>query len=262
MKNVLILGSGRSGTSMLTGILADSGYHLGDRSDYLGINKANPKGFFEDYEVNTINEDLIALNIINIPENIRMRFFRSFTFYRARWLAQIPSFIKFKSNNALDARIKDVVNNKPFCYKDPRFSYTLPVWDKFLNEDTVYLVIYREPWKTAESIVRECNENPAIQEKLKMTYDSALNTWKCMYEFLLKTYNQSNDKSRWMFIHYNQTFERETIQNIEELILVNVNADFAEKHISRTKSSTRTISRKIAHIYKSLNELANYNPEN
>ena len=58
MKNVIILGSGRSGTSMVAGTLAKAGYYMGEQ--LLPANKANPKGFFEDIEVNAINEDILS----------------------------------------------------------------------------------------------------------------------------------------------------------------------------------------------------------
>jgi len=58
MKNCIILGSGRSGTSMLAGCLAKSGYFMGD--NLYPAREANPKGFFEDPEINAINEMLIA----------------------------------------------------------------------------------------------------------------------------------------------------------------------------------------------------------
>ena len=53
IRDGLILGSGRSGTSMLAGTLSAAGYYIGDC--LIEANEANPKGFFEDYEVNAIN---------------------------------------------------------------------------------------------------------------------------------------------------------------------------------------------------------------
>ncbi|NIM13858.1 MAG: sulfotransferase family protein, partial [Candidatus Aminicenantes bacterium] len=54
MKNCLILGSGRSGTSMIAGILHKAGYFMGD--NLYPPRSANPKGFFENWEINEINE--------------------------------------------------------------------------------------------------------------------------------------------------------------------------------------------------------------
>ena len=50
VKNCLILGSGRSGTSMIAGILHKAGYFMGD--NLYPPRSANPKGFFENWEIN------------------------------------------------------------------------------------------------------------------------------------------------------------------------------------------------------------------
>lgn len=47
------------------------------------------------------------------------------------------------------------------CYKDPRFSYTLPAWLPYLH-DTRMICIFREPGLTAESIVTECRTMPYL----------------------------------------------------------------------------------------------------
>ena len=57
-RNCLILGSGRSGTSMAAGILARAGYFMG--AELWPADIGNPKGYFEDREVNKINDELIA----------------------------------------------------------------------------------------------------------------------------------------------------------------------------------------------------------
>ena len=58
MRNCIILGSGRSGTSMVAGSVAGAGYHMGDQLHAARI--SNPKGFFESSEINDINEALLA----------------------------------------------------------------------------------------------------------------------------------------------------------------------------------------------------------
>ena len=58
MHNVIILGSGRSGTSMIAGALTKAGYYIGDNP--YPPRKTNPKGFFETREVNHVNEILLA----------------------------------------------------------------------------------------------------------------------------------------------------------------------------------------------------------
>jgi len=252
MKNVIILGSGRSGTSMLAGSLANAGFYLGDYANYLGKNKANPKGFFEDYEVNTINEDILKKTIpFTIPEKIRRKYFKSFTFYRARWLARIPAFIKIRTNKSIDNRIMKVINNEPFCLKDPRFSYTLPIWQKYFNVNTRYIVVFREPNKTAESIVRECKESLALKP-IKMDKKSALSVWEFMYNNILKNYAADSNKQNWMFIHYNQIFDVQKVKELESFIDCKIDLSFPDKKISRSNEGNKPTDEKIDLIYNKL----------
>ena len=57
MKNALILGSGRSGTSMLAEVLHKSGYDLGP--DLMPPAEGNPHGYYESFCIEAINEDLL-----------------------------------------------------------------------------------------------------------------------------------------------------------------------------------------------------------
>ncbi len=259
MKNLIILGSGRSGTSMAAGIFYKSGYYMGERPEYLKVNSSNPKGFFEDYEVNTINEDILKKTIPNFPEKIRRRFFSSYTFYRARWLARIPLGKKIKSDVDIDRRIKNCTLRQPFCYKDPRFSYTLPVWSKFLPSDTCFLVVFRHPYQTSESIVRECGESPALR-KLKMNRHISLNIWVYMYAHILKYYENSNHKQAWYFMHFDQFFDSHQLKELESFSKARVDMGFADKKLSRTSIPEEIKEKRLKTIYSRLNTLAEYQP--
>ena len=255
--NLIILGSGRSGTSMFTGALANSGYYLGENPNYLGSNKSNPKGFFEDLEVNTINEDILKKSLIDIPEKIRRSFFPGYTFYRARWLSRMPLNYFPKSDKEIERRIVKVLSNDPFCLKDPRFSYTLPAWQNFLPENTRYLVVYRHPYLTARSILRECDESPALR-KLKMDHDSALKVWRLMYSHILKTYAEEVDKQNWSFVHYDQVYDKDKIDSLESFLKVKVDTGFVEKKFSRSGGSLGKFTGKDKKIYSILNQLSAY----
>ncbi len=261
MYNLLILGSGRSGTSMITGSLANNGYNFGDDFSYLGKNVANPKGFFEDYEVNTINEDILALHVIHIPEKLRKVFFPSTTFYRSRWLARISKNKSiYKSSLQIDEKIKNLLLKTPFCFKDPRFSYTLPVWLRNISSDTKFVVVFREPEKTAESIVRECNESKNLS-RLKMNKKIALQIWYCMYSHILRNYKTYPAKDKWFFIHYDQIFDNQILESLEHFTGAVIKTDFAEKRLSRTNEMVSLSHKKSAAIYSSLCKLASYKLE-
>ena len=56
--NLFVLGCGRSGTSLVAGLFRNAGYFMGE--NLLRPRDGNPLGFFEDREVNSINEELIG----------------------------------------------------------------------------------------------------------------------------------------------------------------------------------------------------------
>ncbi len=255
MHNIIVLGSGRSGTSMITGILEKAGCFTGEKSDYLKSNKSNPKGFFEDKDVNTINEDILKETLITIPETIRKLFFPSFTFYRARWLAKLPLNKIIKSTEGINRRIKNILKKEPFCYKDPRFSYTLPIWLKFLDSNTKYIVVYREPSKTINSILRECKENPGLQA-LKMDKSLASKIWVSMYSHILKNYKQSSHKENWIFFHFDQIFNQKKVEQMESFFNLKLDVNFAEKKLSRSVEDEIYVNKKTESIYNQLLKLS------
>jgi hypothetical protein len=48
-KSILVLGSGRSGTSLASGILSKAGYYMGE--NLMPATHTNPKGFFESFDI-------------------------------------------------------------------------------------------------------------------------------------------------------------------------------------------------------------------
>lgn len=257
MKNLLILGSGRSGTSMLAGSLASAGYFFGRNPHYLGKNKSNLKGFYEDFEVNTINEDILKLSLPIIPEKLRKIVFPSYTFYRARWLARLPLNRKINTTEEIQHRIKTIVLNEPFCLKDPRFCYTLPVWEKHLNSATRYVVIFRDPAQTAASILRESKESPGLKN-LRVTRKIALQVWKSTYSHVIKNFHKSSRQKDWFFLHFDQMFDPEVVRKLEVFLEAKIDIEFPEKRISRTRDVVPDYSADVKFLYLQLSKLANY----
>jgi hypothetical protein len=257
MQNAIILGSGRSGTSMLAGSLSGCGYYMGDSYNYLGKDQANPKGYFEDKEINLINEDILKLHLINYPEKIRRRIFPTRTFYRSRWLARIPNYRTItRSNKNINSRIFNLIHHAPFCFKDPRFSYTLPVWKKLLPEETKMLVIFRNPVQTADSIVRLCNESPALRH-LKINTPIALQAWHSMYSHILKNYKADKRKNNWLFIHFDQMFDSTCVKHINEFLNINLSTTFQDPTLSRSKHSDLKLSYQVESTHSKLVLLSN-----
>src|SRR5260370_15008227 len=171
-RNCLILGSGRSGTSMLAGALASAGYYMGEH--LIPAEESIPKGYFEDDEINAINEALLAPVT---PEP-------SCPVYGWRWLASVPVERWPPCSADLARRIQVQTARSPFCFKDPRFCYTLPAWRPFLG-DAVLLCMIREPARTAHSIVKECRHADYLQG-LAMDFSHAVEIWTLMYRHILE----------------------------------------------------------------------------
>lgn len=237
MYNCLILGSGRSGTSMVAGVLRNSGYYLGD--DYIRPRAANPKGFFEDSIVNNINEDILTYSLRHRVSGM----LTSYLPYRVRaslrlempkgalWLAAVHPRTHMAAPPGIDDRIKERVQRVPFCYKDPRLSYTLDIWQRWVPEGTRYVVVFRDPVVTAKSIVREVSESAHLH-CIGMSMSRALRAWGYMYERVLCRERRAAD---YLFVHYDRIASGEATEVISRFLGVAVDASFADKRISRTE---------------------------
>src|SRR5262245_58052284 len=143
MQNVIILGSGRSGTSMVAGLFRHSGAFQG--KELLPATISNPLGYYEDKQLNLLNNALIE-QMLRWPTLNRLRTRisppahtdpRCYWLAAPRWLRHITPTREQRQEMAWFGQ------QGPFCYKDPRFNVTLPVWEQYLPEDTRYLVIFR-----------------------------------------------------------------------------------------------------------------------
>jgi hypothetical protein len=250
MRNCLILGSGRSGTSMLAGTLAKAGYFMGD--NLYPARESNPKGFFEDPVVNGINEEILE------PLNFKLthpigRWFEDYQLtYGQRWLERVPIRSRIPTPASVVDTIKKVTEQVPFCFKDPRFSYTLPVWRPYLK-NTVFLCIFREPAATAASIIKECKDIDYLQG-VNINFDIALEVWTLMYRHIVEKHRHEGE---WLFIHYKQVLNGEILDNLELFTGAAVDRAFPERSLQRS-SVDRVIPTATKRIYKKLCELADF----
>ena len=247
MRNCLILGSGRSGTSMVTGTLSHAGYYMGER--LYPPRRSNPKGFFESPDINGINERLLAPHAPTRCRYPLLRLWRS-SFPSERWLARIPPGTEVESSPRLARRIAVQVGRRPFAFKDPRFCYTLPAWRPHLPEGTVFLCVFREPGRTAASIVRECRRQ---YPDLHLGLDEAFGVWSDMYEHVLVRHRHAG---QWLFVHYEQVIDGSAIPAIEKHVGARVDRDFPDVRLKRTAPG-RAPARASA-IYRELCALAGY----
>lgn len=251
MRNCLITGSGRSGTSMVAGVVASAGYFFGDHP--YKSRDANPTGFFEDAVVNGVNEDILA-KVVPAPPRGPLRFlFDTRPRTRQRWLAQVPVATALPTSPDLDHRIVDLVGRTPFAFKDPRFCYTLPVWRPHLPADTVFVCVFREPGRTTNSILKECRETPYLQG-LRIDFPQALRVWTLMYRHVL---DMHSDEGEWLFLHYDQALDGSAWPRLQRFLKTDVDHGMVTSGLKRSLDRD-DIPSEAAEIYTRLCHRAGY----
>lgn len=275
-KNCIVLGSGRSGTSSVMGLLSDSGYYMGERL-YVG-RPSNPKGFFESGIINQANETILSYALPkrfffreerlfknfywneNLP---RLSFRQHIPVNGQRWLAALPLKTPLYANRAIEKTIKNLVKKKPFCFKDPRFSYTLPIWRKYWDEtNIVYIVIFRHPNSTIKSILKEVSTAKYLKGKLRFTEEDAIKYWLQMYKHIL-VHHHKKSINNWLFIHYEQLLDGFAFTKLRNHTKVaSLKEDFIEKRYYRSKPEKNINNQAILELYTKLCQLADYPNEN
>ncbi len=258
-RNCLILGSGRSGTSLTAGLLAQAGYFMGDLIDEAGFREANPKGQFEDHEINAINEDLIGPPMRAYRRRLLTKVFgprrrRDLKIhYPQRWLAALPPSVSISGNPKITRRIEAVTVREPYCFKDPRFSYTLGVW-RPLVKNAVFICVFRHPTVTAASIVTECATARYLSD-VQMDRGRALRIWYDMYRYLVQVHYPAGGD--WMFVHYDQLMDGSKLDEIERRLGAPVDRSFADSTLRRSQASGAVAARTLS-LYRRLCDLAGY----
>ncbi|MBL8800767.1 MAG: hypothetical protein JNN27_02125 [Planctomycetes bacterium] len=237
MRNVLILGSGRSGTSMLAGAFAHAGWHVG--ADPYPGRSSNPKGFFESKEINGVNEYLLALGAPELPLGAWQR-----------WLAELPADWVCPTDSRAVERIAALTQRAPYCFKDPRFSYTLPAWAPF-TQDALRLCVFRHPLAVARSMVVECEQESYLRG-VNMTLERALALWLAQHRRILDVLRADGE---WCFAHVAQVVDGTALDRLETLVGAPLAREFPEAGLQRQRSDGE-LSGALADTYAELCELA------
>jgi hypothetical protein len=239
---------------MLAGTLAKAGYFMGN--SLYPPRSSNPKGFYEDKEINDINEALIAPAISARPEflpsRLRKLVFRERPLQGQRWLARVPVGTELLAPPEITGRIDEMTRQEPFCFKDPRFCYTLPAWRPFLR-NTVFLCVFRDPASTALSILRETREAPNLRT-FSISLEQALEVWRLMYLHILQTHFHEGS---WLFLHYNQVLADPGLDRLEAFVEAPADRSFPDPSL-RHSVSEAPVPLEVRHVYQQLCRLADY----
>lgn len=152
MRNIIILGMHRSGTSFLSQLLASAGVYFGRPEELLAPQEDNPEGFFE-------RTDVVACNDLMLGAA------------GSSWSNPF-SGNKYNSpdeSNSITLKAKAIIEklHSPWGLKDPRMCLTLPLWEPVLGEAPVYVVVLRNPLAIAQSLYK----------RNKIPVDYALDLW-------------------------------------------------------------------------------------
>ncbi len=125
-KNIIVLTSGLSGSSVVTNLLCRAGYWSGDstckKSDY---------NTHENSRLVELNEQLLQLLSYDQEYSITVK---------ANKLAQAADLINHIDLTAFKTFIADCDKENPWIWKDPRLWVTMPFWIQLLPEDSFQVV--------------------------------------------------------------------------------------------------------------------------
>lgn len=139
---VVVLGMHRSGTSVITRAMETMGAEFGDNL-MPAVEGVNDKGFFEDLDINAVNQEILSLA-------------------GADWHCLAPiEFGKIDEASLQAIRERAIAllskkcRNKTFALKDPRISRLLPFWQPVfysLDVRVVYVLAIRNPMSVGRSL--------------------------------------------------------------------------------------------------------------
>lgn len=229
MKDVVILGSGRSGTSMVAGSLRRAGYDMG--FGFKEGTSSNPLGYFESVEINDINEDLLRPVVAGLAaRRDGGPLIHPVLAKDQHWLACLPSDVEVAPVPGVDARMAAAAARRPFCFKDPRFCYTLPLWRPHVGPDTVFVCVFREPGRTVNSMMKDWREQEYLRG-LGLSPWFAFRVWIQMYERIWRLHRR---QGRWLFLHYDQVLQGSGLRRLARVLGADVDFAFPTPTLKRS----------------------------
>jgi hypothetical protein len=196
---IIILGMHRSGTSALTGVLGLLGIGLG--LNLMKPTEENPKGYFENQEVNEINEAILW--------QVDSSWHDLFPLQKDWWKQEGISAFREKALKLIQMEFTGV---DTFCIKDPRMCVLFPFWNSIFEElgtKLSYIIPVRNPTEVGDSLKRR--HGLSIQKGIILWMNHILNA-----EF----YSRSGPRS---FVFFEQLLKNpeKTINRISKALGIN-----------------------------------------
>lgn len=201
---IIVTGMHRSGTSVTAQILAEIGMDMGDHNDLLAADQWNAQGYWENLRVLDCNDRLVLgggsfypTHYYHQPRNQRTLGMRSrMNYLWARFILRPSLSAIEKRAHYLDQEIQSITTAfQGVVVKDPRFSLTLPVWQKHQTVERV-LIMIRRPDEVADSLLRR-NHMPRRY---------GLSLWRLHYHVLLNAL----DGVPTVFVDFNNMLQQQS----------------------------------------------------
>ena len=239
---VVVLGAGRSGTSLLMNILSNAGMSVSE--NLIAPSEQNHAGGFEDTEIFQIHSELFVKlgtnQALPLPE---------------RWMENpiIDSFIDRLGEIVLD-RIDH--SDSIWGFKDPRMSTFLPLWIRVFNKFKIvplYILAVREPGTVVRSLKNQYGISPETGQLL----------WLQKYCDAL-SYTGANC----FVVHYEDWFDKNQRQLIELLEYVGLSTrksnhlldGLVNRKLNRAVFEAEQINnREVKSLYVALREVSGKN---
>ncbi|MFM7250000.1 MAG: sulfotransferase [Planctomycetaceae bacterium] len=157
---LLVTGMHRSGTSLLTSILAAAGVHVGDQ--LMGAAESNPHGHFEDLEFYALHQRVLAANGLSREG------------FTCQATIDVPASARAEAM-ALVGRRRAA--GRLWGWKDPRSTLFLDLWAELLPEAR-YVFAFRPVWEVVDSLFRRGDDpfvlNPRFAIELWVAYNKRI----------------------------------------------------------------------------------------
>ncbi len=157
---VAVVSIGRSGTSLIARILDEVlAVDFGNESDHIPRNHNNPDGYFENAEFLAFNDRALQAAdgwVLSPPPLDYMHKLAPTT--RAQLVTEAASLLE-----------KFAANHRTFGWKDPRLSFTLPIWHAACPT-LIPIIAFRKPISVLSSIAAQLDRPMASITGLWLAY--------------------------------------------------------------------------------------------
>lgn len=144
MKNVIILGPGRTGSSILAGMIAHNRFYINMES--IQSRDGYPDGDYENPELVALNKDIFFESGYG---HHKIKFDRSVDIESMEKLGRTGDIEKYKNF------VAKCDQNSPWLWKDPRLCYTIFFWKDMLDVNDVDIIfITRDPYQIFKSYMK------------------------------------------------------------------------------------------------------------